>query len=459
MYAKLIKKGVLESEPLRTLGERIRNLFVFPGKFSFFFDMMDNLEPMRAKFLGLTSIESHKIGSYLGSYLELYTCTHSIVRWKRHLVYLVPKLHRELAFIETVYRHLTHLALGFCDRMHVGPRGGELGVIVGVLVFDEIKHLTKMEMSDPSAVDHVKLALKARLKVLCSRIFDFGEGTSKGEVPASLVLIINRVPELLSYLPEFCQVYAKRMEASWRGNPPYHIPATPLDLSACLLRRSESSDDYYDDRKTDNCCCGWAFDSTPPFFLSLFGHSARSFARYFHSEPQKISLGDEDLAFDIRQAMNAVLGGPWVDNSSLRESMMVFASVLSFLIWQLVGIGEYAIEELDRHPKMAIIDDRLDRIAEHCRPQYFAHILRSGVAMYHAFWNSGGESEADNRISIEVWNRVCIWALKRQGFEKEAMARLVFGNLISTTSVETTESDNPDLSSDENGTQDEPEEQ
>ena len=312
----------------------------------------------------------------------------------------------------------------------------ESAVVAGVLVFKEIKHLTKTDKLDPSAVEHVQLALKTRLKILCSRIFDYDESTSRQETfPKILINIINLVPELAFCLPPRHR----------QGFVPYFVPATPLDLSACLERRSDSSDNSCDDRQIDSCCCGWAFDSIPPVLRNLFGHSARSFAHCVHSGPQKLLLGGEELAFDIRQAMNEVFGGPWSDNSSLRKSTIVFASILSVLLWQLFERSNYETEELINREMLSGMF-RSACLTEYYRPRFFVHLLRSAVVMYHEFWNLDRESETDAENSGVLWNHVYVWALERPDFGRGDFLFGVSDILIRRMLVEMTGPD-PDLSS------------
>ena len=445
MTAKLVQDGIPESETLDMIHAQFGDVSAFMEKFAYLFNLIDSLEPFRAKLLLPKPSEDH---------LYMYTCTHSIVRWKRIFAYLVPELHRLLAFIEGLYRCLSYSILYFCDRMHRFTRHKHSVVMAGVLIFDEMQQLTKMEKSDSSAVDHVKLALKARLKVLCSRIFDSDEDPSKKKDRLRLMMTIDRVPELSFCLPPAYRHYAYIREKPLQSLQPCYLTATPLDLPACLLRRSDSSGYYYDDGQIDNCCCGWAFDSTPPFFLSLFGHSARSFARYVHSAPRKITPGHEDLAFETCQAMKAVLGGSWIDDSSLRKSMPAFGSFLSFLYRQIFKTICHAPEEPEWHPEMAVVKDRLDRIAEHCRPRFFNHLLRSVVAMHYGFWTSNRESEAEAESFDEVWSQASVWLAEKQGSESDEFFGGVLRILKSSISAKTTESHAPDLSPDENSTQD-----
>ena len=431
------------------------SLRAFLEKFDSLFFLINHLEQSRAKILMGYAINDPGIKSIFYSFIS----TRNIVRWNRVLAYLVPGLQRGLASIEILHRYLWYTVLYLCDRMPKFSRDKDLAVIASVLVFEEIEHLTKNENPDPSAVYHVQLALKARLKVLCSRIFDFDNITlkNKDKIPATLLVMINRVPELSFCLPGNCRIVADYIDKTKGDLLQFHIPATPLDLPACLLRRSGSSDDYYDDRQTENCFCGCAFDSTPPGFLSLFGHSTGSFARHLHSGPQKSSLVDGDLAVDTRQAMNIIFRRPWSDDSSLRKDMIVFASILSYLVWNLCAIINTATEEPDYDPDTISKDD-LDRIAAHCRPQFLTYLLLWVVAMHHEFCKSDGKSKTDVESSDEVWKQVRDWTLKREGFQMEGFVIAMLGILSGGILAETTKSKYPYLSSHKDSLQDELEE-
>ena len=448
MWAKLIQAGMKESESWDIVSAYN---FIFLEKLGYLSYLIKHLEPLRAMSLGSEIIAQPGNYGRVWAYLD----THNVVRWKRVLVYLVPGLHRELAWVEKLNRYLCHAVLYMCDRIHTFLRDKDLAALAFVMVFDEIKHLMKMENPNPSAVDHVQLALKARLKVLCSQIFNFDGSTSKKKAPLNLVIAINRVPELSFCLPPAYRDYKGTSKEPLWDLLSFRVPNTPLGLSACLLRRSDSNGDYSDNRQTEHCCCGWAFDNTPQFILRLFGQSAQSFARFVHSGPWKVSLGDEDSAFDIRQAMNAIFGGPWSDDSSLRKSMNAFSSTLTFLLWRLFQTMGMVMEKLNMDPEMAVIKDSLDRIAEHCRRQFFVHLLRSVVAMYHEFRNSHRESETSADSFDELRIRINHCAFNWQDSESDEFISGVVKILFSSILAGMIESDDPDLSSDEVSTQDE----
>ena len=363
-------------------------------KFGYLFDLIDSLEPSRAKiFLRKT----HKHTPFLYSY------THAILGWARVLVYLVPGLQHTLAFIGRLYRFLSFQMLDLCDQLHKKAHKF-WAVIISVVLFDEIKRLTSMEISDPSAVDHVQRVLKSRLTFFCSRIFDDPKvDLSKNDltldfatVTLCLAMVVNRVQELSFCLPQnyrTCQ-------------PPVpglliHVPDTPLGLPACLLRRFDSGGHCYENEQTDHCCCGWVSDSTPSGFLSLFGHSARSFGRYIHSGPHKIIFIEREINFDTLPIMDTVFGGPLVDHLSPDKSKVIFGVVLSLRLQDLFSSMSYIIENLIKGELPKVL---LDCLATYCRAHFFAHILRSAVALYSEFLNSReqGELEALEAESYQI---------------------------------------------------------
>ena len=142
-----------------------------------------------------------------------------------------------------------------------------------------------------------------------------------------------------------------------------------------------------------------------------------------------MSSKDADSVFDNRQAIDNLLGGPWIDDSSLRNTMIVFGSIFSFLLQQLCQVIDFATEETEWDPKLVFPNDRLDPVAAYCRPQFFALLLRSTVAISHEFWDSVGEGQTDIECSDEIWTRVFAWLLVRQEQEESKSEGFVCGVL------------------------------
>ena len=209
-----------------------------------------------------------------------------IVRWVRLLVFLIPKLQHDLALFKSLYRYNCSYLLDDCDQAHMSPHKHRAVMIV-VLTYYEIKRLMESETSDRAVADHLLLALKDRLKIFCSRIFDFDESKdfTRDREHILAAKMVDYMPELSSCLPPHYRGRSWGSDLLLKYDIPLDSSAVLLELPSCLLRRSDSSECCYDNAQTDNCCCGWAFDSAPSGLLSFFGHSANSFARYVHSKP------------------------------------------------------------------------------------------------------------------------------------------------------------------------------
>ena len=357
-------------------------------------------------------------GNYNGKLIHSYALTLGLTRWKRPLVYLFPKLQHGLALAERFHRYCWSYMLNCCDQAHRSPHKSQ-AVMVVVIVFYGIKRLREMDTFDPAVTDHLQLALQDRLKIFCSRIFDFDASKRiMCDEEKLLAAMVGSVPELSSCLPPR---YRHCLLSLDRPTIPYIIafgyPETRLDFTSCLLRRSDGSKYCYDNTKTDSCCCGWTFDSIPLGFLGLFGHSASSFARYVHFGPREMSLGEVKVPWDPCQAINTVFGGPQIDDLSLRKRMMIFRAIMTFWLRHLFRLIDFSIENLDIHLTRKIgeiPEDQLDHLANNYRQRTFAHILRSAVIMYQDFWNSKREGETDAEDTVDLMFRFGLWLKEKR---------------------------------------------
>ena len=291
---------------------------------------------------------------------DLSTEIHNIVRWVRLLVFMIPKLQHDLAFFKSLYRYNCSYIFDDCDQVHMSPHK-DRAVMIVVLTFYEVKRLMETETLDLAVVDHLLLALKDRLKIFCSRIFDFDESKEvTRDIGRVLVAkMVDCVPELSSCLPPHYRGRSWGSDSLLEHDKSLDSPAAPLELPSCLLRRSDSSECCYDNVQTDSCCCGWTFDSAPSCLLSYFGHSAKSFARYVHSKPS--GLDDVGIPFNLYQAMKTVLRAPWIEKLSLPRRISIFEQTLSFRFGKkfsrpvLDGV-------LDLNTTREIPKDQLDRL-------------------------------------------------------------------------------------------------
>ena len=233
---------------------------------------------------------------------------HNIVHWLRLLVFLVPKLQHDLAFFKSLYRYNCSNLFDDCDQAHMSPNK-DRAVIIVVLTFYEIKRLMETDILDLAVADHLLLALKNRLKIFCSRIFDFDESKGftrdRGQILAAKM--VDCVPELSSCLPPHYRGRSWGSDSLPKDDKPLHSSTVPPELPSCLLRRFDSSECCYDNAQTDSCCCGWTFDSAPSGLLSFFRHSAKSFARYVHSKPREGGFDEGGISFNLYQAVKTVL--------------------------------------------------------------------------------------------------------------------------------------------------------
>ena len=194
--------------------------------------------------------------------------------WERLLIFLIPKFQHDPAFFKTLYRSNCSYLFNDCDQAHRSPHK-DRAVMVVVLTFYEIKRLMETETIDPTVAEHLRLALKDRLKIFCSRIFDFDESKEvtrdRGHILAANM--VDSVPELSSCLPP----HYRGRSWGWGSKLPleYDMPLGPsaalLGLPSCLLHLSHSSECCDDNAQTDSCCCGWTLDSVPHGCLNCFG--------------------------------------------------------------------------------------------------------------------------------------------------------------------------------------------
>ena len=253
-------------------------------KFDYLLGLMNSLEPFRLRMMFRNRTIEIKALNF-GKVLHLYTYSHSIIRWKKLLLYLDPELHDVLAVFGLLYREACLGMFGYCDSAHKSPMKIE-AITLMVFVLDEVKGLKKMPELDPSISEHLQLALQSRLKVLCAQIFHSGsaKALSLQSTYPHVPILVDYIEGLSSCLPPHYSGCSSGLWAHLRDDVLPHLTAINMDSPSCLLRRPNSIERHHDAPQTDDCYCGWMVDSIPSGVLAFFGNSTESFARHLCKE-------------------------------------------------------------------------------------------------------------------------------------------------------------------------------
>ena len=112
--AKFHQEGISSSEIRDTLESQFGGERAFWDQNGYLAGLTDLLELLRPKgYLRTVGL--------INNYIHTYSLTHSILRWKRVLVYLVPGLQHVLALIERLYRYACLCMFEIFDGMHKWP--------------------------------------------------------------------------------------------------------------------------------------------------------------------------------------------------------------------------------------------------------------------------------------------------------------------------------------------------
>ena len=354
--------------------------------------------------------------------LHVYHATHTILFFKKKVVYLFPGLLSILPLIERLYRFTCHRVFDYCDRAHK-LLSKEEAVIMITIILLEIENPTEIETWEPSVLSHLKLVLQSRLKVFCSQISDFGAPKKFDlfrKAPNVVVaMMLSRVEELSSYVPRDYNISIAFFESNEGRFIPIEPPSKPGDQPACLLRRFAGNDYCNSSAETDSCSCGWISDSIPSSLLKFLGHSVHSFASYVHSDSRETRLEDADAPFNPRQALNTIFKGIGKNSSSLRNRMIVFEGVLLVGFCFLLDSIDCLTAEGGVTEEIACCNDQVIHLAEKLRQQLFTCILPPAVTMYHDFCNSERRSVIHARTTNELFFEFYWWARERPDFETE----------------------------------------
>jgi hypothetical protein len=321
------------------------------------------------------------------------TYIHSIVQWKDFLLYLAPELREVVGVLEKLeMQFLAGVFRKFEDAQSLDKRAL---IFILIVIFEDVQRLGSTQRLDAALADQLQLAIKSRLQVFCTSVFDFHPPKKPGKKLKNLWMaqMIDYNKELSCCMPphyrEFSYAYSLRLEPE--GEALRHLDPNSLDSTSCLVSRSNSTDRHHD---TNRCCCGWISDIIPTGISNWFGFSSKTFLRYFHSE-SVIHIGIVVLpAPEIAHSIMNKMSGIWhLDNVSLLYKMTIF--YLSFRTCL-----RFAIKHSQKFHDLTtttLLQDQLLAQARGHRELLFFTVLEQASEIMHAFFTSRGEGYTDTK--------------------------------------------------------------
>ena len=334
--------------------------------------------------------------------MYLYSYAHSIVRHKRVLLYLAPKLKHDLIFIERLYRNACLKMLRYCDTMDSLSQP-EWTVFLLALIYEELVILNPEQM-DSSLLQHLLIAVSSRLTIFSNRLLDLDRSKKSKFTPhGGLADFCYNMQESRLY-PRSKDFYDRIALASRNMVSPQQ-DANRLHSASCLLSRSDRNECDPDVTHPDGCCCGWTFDSIPSGFLAIFGQCSESLARHFHAKRWTIRFAEWTSDVDMGALMKEVFEKRDMEKSTLPKKQVIFREAL-YLSLQLAFRSLTLI-----NPILPIIttEDQLDFRAYENSQLLLDRVLQKAVFLYRRFWESRDKEYPDARGIDELILDFCSW--------------------------------------------------
>jgi hypothetical protein len=346
--------------------------------------VMDILEHQRMRLILLRSGRT--------DILKLWTYTHSIVQWKESLLYLAPELREVVGVFEKGEKQLLAGAFrAFEDLQSLDKRDLILFLL---LIFDEVQRLGSTQRLDAALADQLQLAIKSRLQVFCTSIFDFHppKKPRKKLKDFWLAQMIDYNKGTSGCIPPHYRdsSYAYAIWLDVKVAALRHLDPNSLDSTSCLVSHSNSTDRHQD---TNRCCCGWISDAIPTSILNWFGFSPKTFLRCFHSE-SVILCGT--LAFtseDAHRIINTMSRSWHLDNVGLLHKMTIFYKCFQTCL----GFAIKQSQEFHDLTATTLSQDQLLAQAGGHRALLFYFVLEKAGEIMHAFYSSRGVGYTDTK--------------------------------------------------------------
>ena len=364
---------------------------------------MDSVEPPR--------LRTHFYQRRIVNDFWLYSYCHSILQWKAVLLLLAPENRHILAIFERLYRVSCLSLFKECDEAFISLQKNS-ALVVTALVFGENQYLRNMT-PEYALADHIDLALRSRLKVLCAQLFDWSSSQKSVRKLKNWELAQNiSFAGASSFLPPHyrgCLVHDRFIS---RAGVPPPSDTTPWESLPCLLNRCNSNKSGDDALQRDDCCCGWMFDSLPSGLLSFFGQSARSFADCLHAKDGVITFAGESPNFKVRDLVSKLFG-----LSDLEEINRPKGTTILMPEWETALFRQalqcsfsysfLVIHELNKRTTITLSEGQLMVQAEGYRQVVLLYTLQTAVYIFGSFWSKerweGAKSVEEVDDIFDAW--------------------------------------------------------
>jgi hypothetical protein len=342
------------------------------------------------------------------SIFEIWTYIHSIVQWKESLLYLAPELREVVGLFEMLEMSSLARVFRIFEDAQLHDKRDLIKILI--LIFDEVQRLGSTQRLDAALADQLQLAIKSRLQVLCTSVFDFHPPKKPRKKLKNMWLaqMIDYNKETSCCIPPHYRdsSYAYALWLEVEGAALQHLDPNSLDSTSCLVSRSNSTDRHHD---TNRCCCGWISDTIPAGILNWFGFSSKKFLRYFHSESV--------IRFKTTVFMNTMSGSWYLDNVSLLHKMTIFYQSFRICL-------RFAIEHSQKFHDLTtttLLQDQLLAQAGFHRELLFSAVLVNAGKIMHAFITSRGEGDTDTKEVIKALSEFNKWGKNKPSELVEAV--------------------------------------
>jgi hypothetical protein len=343
---------------------------------------------------------------------------HSIVRRKEPLLYLAPELREVVGVFEKGEKQL--LAGAFRTFEDIQSLDKRDLILFLLLIFDEVQRLGSTQRLDAALADQLQLAIKSRLQVFCTSIFDFHPPKKPRKILKDfwLAQMIDYNKGTSGCIPphyrDSSYSYSYCIWLEVEGAALRHLDPNGLDSTSCLVSRSNSTDRHHD---TNRCCCGWISDTIPAGILNWFGLSSKTFLLYFHRESVIPSGFLALTSEDTHGVMNTMSGSWHLDNVSLLHKMTIFYQSFRTCL-------RCAIEHSQKYHDLTtttLLQDQLLAQARGHRELLFYSVLEKAGEIMHAFFTSRREGYTDTEHLMSALFEFSKWAKSKPSELMEAL--------------------------------------
>lgn len=358
-----------------------------------------------------TSTNTHKLNERDRYLLDTMRVLYNITKWKKLPLRLCPELRQAVELYEGISKSIAFCVLSSCETLHKSVFN-RVNILRLSYLLDFVGTMRKVPMISFSSIDHLLLAIEARLKILCVQVLTSNSTEKpKDKLENLKTAAFVQASGASSCLPPNYGGSLRDTFVAAEHEQKFTLENDEIYATEQSCLRLRKSGRCVDRSDLKFCRCGWLYDCVEPNYPYLFGFSAKSFMRAIH--------GEEESSKHMR--LMEMIFGKVSSTMQIRQDMKkAFQRLLgTYVKWTFKYTARYWENNACSELQTKSFEE-----AEKCRQSMLLAIIEAASLVWSEFWKYRIGCESTGAAVDDIEFDFRFWMCEDESFIKGSLALL-----------------------------------